>query len=42
MHICQLIVTNLEWGQKGSCWLDISPRVEGGWWQLPLLTVTGT
>ena len=42
MHISELDVTNLERGRKGSCWLDISPRVEGGWWQLPLLTVTGT
>ena len=42
MHISELDVTNLERGCKGSCWLDISPRVEGGWWQFPLLTVTGT
>ena len=42
MHISELDVTNLERGRKGSCWLDISPRVEGGWWQLPFLTVTGT
>ena len=42
MHISELDVTNLERGCKSSCWLDISPRVEGGWWQFPLLTVTGT
>ena len=42
MHISELDLSNLERGRKGSCWLDISPRVEGGWWQLPLLTVTGT
>ena len=41
MHISELDVTDLERGRKGSCWLDITPRVEGGWWQLPLLTVTG-
>ena len=42
MHISELDVTNLERGCKSSNWLDISPRVEGGWWQFPLLTVTGT
>ena len=41
MHISQLDLTNLERGRKSARWLDISPRVEGGWWQLPLLTVTG-
>ena len=41
MHISELDVTNLERGHKSSCWLDIAPRVEGGWWQLPLLTLTG-
>ena len=35
MHISELDVTNLERGCKSSCWLDISPRVEGGWWQFP-------
>ena len=42
MHISELDVTNLERGRKDACWLDISPRVEGGSWQVPLLTVTGT
>ncbi len=42
MHISELDVNQLEWGKKNACWLDISPRVEGGWWQLPLLTVTGS
>ena len=42
MHISELDVTQLERGKKNACWLDISPRVEGGWWQLPLLTVTGS
>ena len=42
MRISQLDVTKLERGRKSACWLDISPRVEGGWWRLPLLTVTGT
>lgn len=41
MHISELDVTNLERGRKDASWLDISPRVEGGAWQLPLLTVTG-
>ena len=41
MHISELDVTNLERGRKDACWLDVSPRVEGGHWQLPLLTVTG-
>ncbi len=41
MHISELDVNQLERGKKSACWLDISPRVEGGWWQLPLLTVTG-
>ena len=42
MHISELNVTNLERGTKSASWLNISPRVEGGWWQLPLLTVTGS
>ncbi len=42
MHISELNVTNLERGTKDSCWLDISPRVEGGSWQIPFLSVTGT
>ena len=42
MHISELDVTNLERGNKNACWLDISPRVEGGWWQIPFLSVTGT
>ncbi len=41
MHISELDVTNLERGRKDARWLDISPRVEGGAWQLPLLTITG-
>ena len=42
MHISELDVTNLERGTKSASWLNISQRVEGGWWQLPLLTVTGS
>ena len=42
MHISELDVTNLERGCKSSNWLDISPRVEGGWWQFPLLTVASS
>ncbi|MCY3992624.1 MAG: M14 family metallopeptidase [Caldilineaceae bacterium] len=42
MHISDLDVTNLERGTKSASWLNISQRVEGGWWQLPLLTVTGS
>ena len=42
MHISELDVNQLERGKKNACLLDISPRVEGGWWQLPLLTVTGS
>lgn len=42
MHISQLDVTNLERGCKNAGWFDIAPRVEGGWWQLPLLSITGT
>lgn len=42
MHISELDLTNLERGTKSASWLNISQRVEGGWWQLPLLTVTGS
>ena len=42
MYISELDVNQLERGKKNACWLDISPRVEGGWWQLPLLAVTGS
>ncbi len=42
MHISELDVTNLERATKSASWLNISQRVEGGWWQLPLLTVTGS
>lgn len=41
MHIADLDVTTLERGRKEARWLDISPRTEGGSWQLPLLTATG-
>ena len=42
MHIADLDVTTLERGRKEARWLDVSPRTEGGWWQLPLLTATGS
>ncbi len=42
MHISEFDATKLERGRRSACWLDISPRVEGGWWQLPLLSATGT
>ncbi|MDE0080803.1 MAG: succinylglutamate desuccinylase/aspartoacylase family protein [Caldilineaceae bacterium] len=42
MHISDLDLTNLERGTKSASWLNLSQRVEGGWWQLPLLTVTGS
>lgn len=41
MHISEFDVAKLEKGHKSACWLDISPRVEGGWWQLPLWSVVG-
>ncbi len=41
MHIADLDVTTLERRRQEAFLLDISPRTEGGWWQLPLLTATG-
>ena len=41
MHISELDVTNLDRGHKDARWLDISPRVEGGYWQIPFLSITG-
>ena len=34
-------VAALPRGEKSTGWLEVSPRADGGMWQLPLLTVTG-
>ena len=41
MHISDFQIPDLTRLQKQVEWLDITPRSDGGMWQLPLLAVTG-